>query len=165
SRFCIRRVRISKLSDLLPALEAAGYYMEDDVVDQSSMVVEIPIDHGEGIRGLEAVSMWEQLALAAFLQKHWSDNQVSSTITFDPEREGPMLKYALDYYQYQLKGISFLPRLDYGAFPQMPYEAIDEEKYREMIKRIKNVGLHMVEDTDQNEPEAERYCSNDRCTL
>ncbi|KAJ1942916.1 hypothetical protein FBU59_003060, partial [Linderina macrospora] len=161
SRFCIRRVRISKLSDLLPALESAGYYMEDDVVDNSSMVVEIPIDHGEGIRGLEQVSMWEQLALAAFLQKHWSDNQVSSTITFDPEREGPMLKHALDYYQYQLKGISFLPRLDYGAFPQMPYEAIDENKYNEMIKGIKSVGLHLVEDTDQNEPEAERYCNND----
>jgi hypothetical protein len=40
--------------------------------------------------------MWEQLAFAAFLQRHWADNQVSCTVTFDPETEGPQLKHALD---------------------------------------------------------------------
>jgi len=30
--------------------------------------------------------------------------QVSCTVTFDPEREGPQLIQALEYYQYQLKG-------------------------------------------------------------
>ncbi|KAJ1957754.1 hypothetical protein GGI12_004935, partial [Dipsacomyces acuminosporus] len=132
SRFCIRRIRVSKLSDLLPTLKQMGYYMEDDLVDRSSMVVEIPIDHGEGIRGLKDVSMWEQLALAAFLQRYWSDNQVSCTVTFDPQAEGRQLSLALNYYQYQLKGICFLPRTEQGAFPQMPYEAIDESRYSQM---------------------------------
>lgn len=45
--------------------------------------------------------------------------QVSCTITFDPETEGKHLTHALDYFQYQLKGVSFLPRIDYGAFPQV----------------------------------------------
>lgn len=45
--------------------------------------------------------------------------QVSCTITFDPETEGQHLAHALDYFQYQLKGVSFLPRTDYGAFPQV----------------------------------------------
>lgn len=40
--------------------------------------------------------MWEQLAFAAFLQRHWADNQVSCTVTFDPEKEGHQLKHALD---------------------------------------------------------------------
>jgi hypothetical protein len=44
--------------------------------DPRSVVVEFPIDTGAGMRSLDAVSMWEQLALAAFLQRHWSDNQV-----------------------------------------------------------------------------------------
>lgn len=30
-------------------------------------------------------------------------------MTFDPETEGPHLAQALEYFQYQLKGISFLP--------------------------------------------------------
>lgn len=44
---------------------------------------------------------------------------MSCTITFDPETEGQHLSHALDYFQYQLKGVSFLPRVDYGAFPQV----------------------------------------------
>lgn len=45
--------------------------------------------------------------------------QLSCTVTFDPETEGPHLAHALDYFQYHLKSVSFLPRMDYGAFPQV----------------------------------------------
>ncbi|KAJ2326027.1 hypothetical protein IWW51_002489 [Coemansia sp. RSA 2702] len=166
SRFCIRRVRVSKQSDILPALKQAGYAVEEDVVDTSSMVVEIPVDHGAGVRGLRDVSMWEQLALVALLQRCWSDNQVSATVTFDPATEGPQLRHALDYYQYQLKGVSFLPRVDSGAFPQMPYEAISEDVYKQMAAKIKpEAQLHLVKDSEQRDAEAERFCSNEQCLL
>ncbi len=46
--------------------------------------------------------MWEQLAFAAFLQRHWADNQVSCTVTFDPEKEGPQLQHALDLVRQAL---------------------------------------------------------------
>ncbi|KAJ1664668.1 hypothetical protein EV178_003912 [Coemansia sp. RSA 1646] len=169
SRFCIRRVRVSKRSDLLPALRDSGYHIEEDVVDKSSVVVEFPIDHGEGVRGLKDVSIWEQLSLAALLQRVWSDNQVSCTVTFDPCSEGNQLGSALDYFQYQLKGVSFLPRIDNGAFPQMPYEAIDEAKYRQMVACImpeRKCKLHTLIDGSENtDPEPERYCTSDRCVL
>ena len=84
---------------------------------------------GEGVRTLDKVSMWEQLSLAALAQRYWADNQVSCTVTFDPETEGSQIANALDVFQYQLKGISFLPRLEAGAYKQMPYESIDEETY------------------------------------
>lgn len=35
-------------------------------------------------------------------------------------------------HQYDLKGISFLPRLELGAYPQMPYETITEEEYKQV---------------------------------
>jgi hypothetical protein len=77
SRFYIRRVRIDAGSELLPDLVASGYKIEPAVTDpEHTRVVEIPIDCGEGIRTLDDVSMWEQLSLAAFLQKYWADNQV-----------------------------------------------------------------------------------------
>ena len=37
---------------------------------------------------LSELSIWEQFQLAAFLQRHWADNQVSCTVTFNPEKEG-----------------------------------------------------------------------------
>ncbi len=39
---------------------------------------------------------------------------------------------AFQQFQYDLKGISFLPRLDAGAYPQMPYQEISEAQYREV---------------------------------
>ncbi|KAJ1896179.1 hypothetical protein LPJ66_004142 [Kickxella alabastrina] len=171
SRFCIRRVRLALTSALLPALERAGYRVQPDSVDLSAAVVEFPVDHGEGMRGLSEVSMWEQLALAALLQRCWSDNQVSCTVTFDPETEGPQMARALEYYQYQLKSVSFLPRVPGGApFPQMPYEAMDEVTYRQMVSRIKSVeesGLRLGDmiGPAEGEPEPERYCSTDTCLV
>ena len=93
------------------------------------MVVEVPVRVKENIRTQDQVSMWEKLEFAALLQEHWADNQVSVTVTFDPEKEGHQIKYALDHFQYNLKGVSFLPNVSKGSYPQMPYETITPEEF------------------------------------
>ena len=64
--------------------------------------------------------------------------QVSCTVTFDPEVDHEQLAPALELYQYQLKGVSLLPRVKFGAFPQMPYEAVSEAVFKE------HVSLHVM---------------------
>lgn len=158
----IRRMRLSKWSDLIEPLRKAGYRIEPAVgSEETTLVVEIPVKIEEDVRTVAHVSMWEQLAMAAFLQKYWADNQVSATITFDPTLEGPQIVHALNYYQYQLKGISFLPRLSSGAYPQMPYEAIDEATYH---KRLSELSALVFGDTHEA-AEQERFCTSDRCTI
>lgn len=163
SRYYIRRMRLSITSPLIPALEKAGYVLEPAFgSEDSTLVVGIPVDVGEGIRTASDLSLWEQLSLAAFIQKYWADNQVSCTVTFDPETEGDQIAPALDYFQYQLKGISFLPRLDYGAYPQMPYEAVDKETYEELLSNVKRLSFGRIKGDDV---EAERFCDNDVCEI
>jgi len=79
--------------------------VEPCIVDPNTSIVSFPIDAGYGVRTLAEVSMWEQLSLASLLQRYWADNQVSCTITFDPVRDGPHIKHALEYFQYNLKGV------------------------------------------------------------
>ena len=87
--------RLASSSPLVGALRAAGYVVEPAETDpERTLVVEFPVDVGANVRELKDVSMWEQLALAAFLQRHWADNQVSCTVTFDPETEAAMLPHA-----------------------------------------------------------------------
>jgi len=163
SRFYIRRMRLSKHSELLEALLKAGYTIEPAVgSEESTVVIEIPVDIGEGIRTASEITMWEQLSIAAFMQKYWADNQVSCTVTFDPQLEGPQLQYALNYFQYQLKGISFLPRLKQGAYAQMPYEAIDEKIYTKMTKKLTKVYFGRVKGEEAN---IDKFCNNDVCEL
>lgn len=174
-------MRLSKGSELVAPLVASGYSVVDAVGDPRTVVVEIPVDVGQRVRTLSAVSMWEQLALAAFLQAHWADNQVrperrvvlvclhlptaqvSCTVTFDPETEGGHLQHAIDIYQYQLKGVSFLPRLSLGAYPQMPYEAISEEQYNALVSRISiPLGLSTVmQDGGSEVPD--KFCDASGC--
>ena len=163
SKFYIRRIRLSKLSPLIPPLEKAGYNIEPAFgSEDSTVVVDVPVDVGEGVRTLSQVPMWEQLSLAAFMQKYWADNQVSCTVTFDPETEGPQIPYALNYFQYQLKGISLLPKTEVGAYKQMPYEEITEKEYHKMVKKLSFLSFRQVKG---NEAVIERFCNNDTCEL
>ncbi len=163
SRYYIRRMRLGITSSLVPSLEKAGYKIEPAFgSEDTTVVVDIPVDLGEGVRTLDEVSMWEQLSLAALAQRYWADNQVSCTVTFDPETEGSQIANALDIFQYQLKGVSFLPRLEAGAYQQMPYEAIDEETYQNMIENLGKLNFGRVRG---EEIIIERFCDNDVCEI
>jgi adenosylcobalamin-dependent ribonucleoside-triphosphate reductase len=163
SRFYIRRMRLSKHSELLEPLKKANYKLEPAFgSEDTTMVVEVPVDVGEGIRTAAELSVWEQFSLAAFLQRHWADNQVSCTATFDPETEADQLPHVLNYFQYRLKGISLLPRHELGAYKQMPYESIDEKTYNKMISKLGKLSFGVIK---HEEAEVDKFCNNDSCEI
>ena len=164
SRFYIRRMRLSKGSELVPALLAANYTVEPAVdAPNDTVVLEVPVDVGKGIRTSKEVSMWEQLSLAIFLQEYWADNQVSCTVTFDPKTEGHQLEHALNYAQTKLKGISFLPRVEKGAYAQMPYEEITEEVYKSRVAVL--LPLVLPTGVVKEAPVPERGCDGSSCEI
>lgn len=160
----IRRIRVAIGSELHKILAKAGYHIEDAVNEANTVVVEIPVEPMIEMRTEEQVSMWEQLEMTAFLQHYWADNQVSCTVKFDPEKEGPEMARALEYYQYHLKGISFLPKpkKNIKIYPQMPYEPITKEEYLEKTKNLRKVDFTVL---TVKEGGSDKYCSNDTCTL
>jgi adenosylcobalamin-dependent ribonucleoside-triphosphate reductase len=163
SRWYLRRVRLALGSPLVKPLQEAGYIIEPCVgQEDSTVVVAIPVKIHEPMRTLRQVTMWEQLEMAAFMQRYWADNQVSVTITFDPETEGSHIANALNFYQYRLKGVSFLPRLAKGAFAQMPYEEITEEVYNELAYKLSDLDFDTVKG---NKAEVERFCDGEACVL
>lgn len=167
SRFYIRRVRLGNNSPLIQELINNGYHVEPDVMQpDTTVVVSFPIDIGKGVKTIKDTNMFEQLALASFMQKYWADNQVSCTVTFNKATEGQHLASALNYYQYELKGISFLPSFENSTpYPQMPYEEIDEEKYSRMIKTIKSSHLSSKLKQEQVEKHDSNFCDSDSCSI
>jgi adenosylcobalamin-dependent ribonucleoside-triphosphate reductase len=156
--FYIRRVRIGNSSPLLEACRQAGYKVEQDVKDGNVSCVEIPV--AINCRTVDKVSIWEQVELAAFIQKWWADNQVSCTVTFKPE-EAKDIPNILKYHQYDLKAISFLPVTEKGAYDQMPYEAISKETYDKLVKNLKPLVIEHI--SQDSKPEL--YCDADKCEL
>ena len=82
--------------------------------------------------------------------------------TFDPKTEGKQIASALDYFQYQLKGISFLPKMELGAYKQMPYEEITEKQYKKMVDSLGFLSFRQVKG---NEAEVDKFCNNDTCEI
>ena len=61
-----------------------------------------------------------------------------------------------------MKGISFLPKLELGAYKQMPYEEITKEEYDSMVKSLSYLSFRQVKG---NEAEVEKFCNNDTCEI
>ena len=168
---------------MLPALRRAGYPIEPCIgQEESVVVVSFPAYSGDNVTIQDDVSIFEQFSLAAFLQRYWADNQVSCTISFNPETETSKISKCLDYFQYQLKGCSLLPRINLSMYPQAPYEAIDKATYEEMTKDLKPINWDLEDmvieqqqtvpacectkdDVDIAVPAESSYCEMDRTVL
>ena len=155
--YYIRRVRVGVTDPLLIALREAGYRMELDHYDDSRMAVEFPVR--SRLRSPKP-DMWGQLEMAATLQKWWADNQVSATVTFDPEKDD--LAAALSVYDSQLKGVSFLPESPDGpaAYAQMPYEEINKQQYLEMAAELREIDF-----SGKSAKELQPEMGCDACTI
>ena len=94
----MRAIRFGADDAMVPLFEAAGYTVEDDLVSANTKVVYFPVAT-EHRRAERDVSIFEKIHLAAFAQKHWADNAVSVTVTFDPEREAEHLATVLHMHE------------------------------------------------------------------
>jgi adenosylcobalamin-dependent ribonucleoside-triphosphate reductase len=157
--YYIRRIRFAADSDMLPALEAAGYKIEPDHYSPNTMCVEFPVHEQHFKKGKRDISMWEQLEIAAQYQQYWADNSVSVTITFKPD-EAKDIKTALEMYETRLKAVSFL-RYEETGYVQAPYEPITKEQYEQMNENITPVQRF---NTDEGGA-GTKFCDGDNCTI
>lgn len=168
SEFYLRRIRFQSNSPVLPHLIQAGYNVVPDIYGQekgkeNTMVVEFPIHEPYFSKGKSQVSMWEQLALAAAMQRYWADNQVSITVHFTKE-EAKDIPMALELYQHQLKSVSFLPYDPHSVYALAPYEEISESAYGTLAQKLLPVELpyNVLDIHQEAQPKG---CDSDGCEI
>ena len=156
--YYIRRIRVLADHPLVEMCREAGYQLEPDRYSSNTMVVSFPVAIPHLGRRKADVSLREKVDLAAQMQRFWSDNQVSCTAEFDPEREADEVPRILSAYEDRLKAIVFLPSAGHG-YEQPPYEEITREQYEKMVKDLKPLRGHLPH---EHELEA-RYCEGGVC--
>ena len=172
--YYFRRVRVTRTSPLIPALEAAGYILEEAVQEANTVVVTFPVHHkraNEQEALQRDLTIWEQVSLASLLQKHWADNQVSCTVKFKTD-EASQIKTVLEHFEHSLKGISFLPFWDAAElrkqvddhgeplYHQLPYESVTEKEYLALKSQLRPLDLS----TAVHEV-TERFCDSASCEV
>ena len=138
SQFYIRRVRIAGDSPLLKLLERHGYGAEptvrfDGTKDYNTWVVSFPCRVPEGTVLAEQCSAIQQLEVVRRLQRDWSDNSVSVTVTYRKDELPAIKKWLQEHYELT-KSVSFLLYSGHG-FVQAPLEPISEAEYEALVAR------------------------------
>ena len=160
-----RAIRFANSDPMLPLFKLANYRVEpaSESPDTTSVVF-FPIK-SEAKRSEKDVSIYEKMALAATAQRYWSDNSVSVTISFDPEKEASAIGTALHMYDGQLKTVSFLPSGNH-VYPQMPYTQITAEDYEnDGVMRLFPIDFSGVYAGMAADAIGEAYCTTDACEV
>lgn len=158
--YFLRRLRVAADHPLVELCRDAGYEVQPDRDSDDTAVVAFPVRVRGQARSRREVPVSEQLDLAVKMQQVWSDNQVSCTATFDPEREQAELAGLLHERQSSLKAVSLLP---WGApgYEQAPYEEISAQTYEQRSSGLEPLAGRLAHDP-RHEPQS---CESESCEL
>ena len=163
-KFFNRAIRFANSDPMLPLFKMAQYRVEPaSESPETTSVVFFPIKT-EAKRAEKEVSIYEKMDLAATAQFYWSDNSVSVTVTFDPEKESKEIGTALRMFEGRMKTVSFLP-MGNAVYPQMPYTQITEAEYEEAIMKLFPIDLEGVYAGMASDAIGEAYCTTDACEV
>jgi hypothetical protein len=163
-KFFNRAIRFANSDPMLPLFKMANYRVEpaSESPDTTSVVF-FPIK-SLAERAEKDVTIFEKMSLAATAQRYWSDNSVSVTVSFDPEKESEHVGTVLHMYDGQLKTVSFLPSGNF-VYPQMPYTQIAEEEYEDAIMKLFPIDFAGVYAGMAADAVGEAYCTTDACEI
>ncbi len=160
-----RLVRFSKADPMVVLFRQAGYKVE--VAQESpdtTVIVYFPIK-SKAVRSEREVTLFEKANMAATAQRFWSDNSVSVTLSFDPEKEAEHVAAVLGMYEGALKTVSFLPMLAEGAYAQMPYSRSTEQDFEEAKFSLFKVDFSPIYEGKALEAVGEEFCTTDACEV
>ncbi|CAB4174877.1 RTPR, ribonucleoside-triphosphate reductase, adenosylcobalamin-dependent [uncultured Caudovirales phage] len=162
--YFLRAIRFANNEPMLPLFVASGYLVEPaSESPESTSVVFFPIK-SSAKRSEKDVSIFEKTALAAMAQRHWSDNSVSVTVSFDAEKEKDAVGTVLHMFDGQLKTVSFLP-MGNKTYPQMPYSQMTQEEYEKYTLSLLPIDFTDVYDGMASDAIGEKYCNTDFCEI
>jgi len=137
SPFYLRRIRINALDPLAKAMMEMGYPWNPEVgqneVDMSTVVVEFPVKSPQG-QTKGDVGAIEQLEDYLMFMKHYVDHNVSITVHVRDHEWNDVEEFVWEHWD-EIMAVSFLP-YDDSFYDLLPYEAITESKYDELVKAL-----------------------------
>ena len=174
SKYYIRRVRMNEDDAIAKFLmEQMPELMEKEKFSKNGMVVSIPIESPSTSRFRDQTTAKELFMRALNFNVNWvseghrkgaNKHNVSVTISVKDD-EWTELGELMWSHRESYGGISLLP-YDGGTYVQAPFEEIDEAKFKEMSKLVKEVDLRQVIEMDDYTERSELIaCSGGACEL
>jgi ribonucleoside-diphosphate reductase alpha chain len=167
SKQYIRRVRADKKDPLAEYMSEAGFPVEQDVMNQSSVVFSFPIKAPKDSIVVKEVGAMQQLRLWKKYQDHWCEHKPSITVYYTDNEFFEVCQWLWENFD-SVSGISLLPVSDH-VYQQAPYEDITMEQYKELVKAMpKEINwddLQHFEQEDNTTGSQELACVGGACEI
>jgi len=170
SPYYIRRTRLTTASPLYRVLQESGFtmYPENgtDVETTDKWVVEFPVKSPEGSITNGTRTALQQLEFWKLVKINWTTGNPSCTISYRRHEIEDIENWVYDN-QDMIGGIAFLPYDDH-IYPLAPYEAIDEDTYKEMVESQPKVLWELLtkyETEDHSTASRELACMSGVCEI
>ena len=170
SQYYIRRIRISATDPLFEMLKDQGVAYHPEVGQSKSTattyVFEFPVKAPKGSIFKDDLTAIEQLEHWKLVKESFTEHNPSVTISVGDSEWIDVANWI--YKNWDLVGgLSFLPRNDH-VYQLAPYEAIDKERYNEMIKNFPELDFSKIvtyEAEDETELAKELACVSGTCEI
>lgn len=170
SEYYIRRVRIASHDPLFELLRDQGvpYFPEvgQTMENATTFVVEFPVKSPEGAICNKDVNAIQQLEYWKKVKENYTEHNPSITVYVESHEWIQVANWVYNHWDI-VGGISFLPKSDH-VYQLAPYEAIDKEKYEEMVKNFPDLDfslLYVYENEDMTEQKHELACMGGACEI
>lgn len=167
SRYFIRRIRMSSTDALVGMCRELNYAVEyvrnfDGTENRDTVVVSFPCEFSEQTVLAHDMTAVQQLELVKNMQSCWADNSVSVTVYYRREELPEIRTWMKNNYATSLKTVSFLLHSDHG-FAQAPYEQIDQQRYEQLLRRVKPLTQLLITHDDTGFTDLE--CASGVCPV
>jgi ribonucleotide reductase alpha subunit len=164
--YFIRRVRFPSHSEFIPYLQSCNVPLEYEIAldgrpRHNMMVASFPCKFDEDAKTSKDFTAIDQLNLVKKLQTVWADQAVSVTVYYKLNEIDSIKEWLKENYDESIKTVSFLLHSGHG-FIQPPLEEITQDKYIEMIAKIKSFGKLVLTNDDILDT---AECSNGVCPI
>ena len=167
AEYYIRRVRSDKKDPLAVFMANNGFPVEQDFHSPESLVFSFPVKSPKKSVTVRQVGAMEQLELWKAYQNHWCEHKPSITIYYTDDEFLQVAQWIWDNFDL-CSGISLLPYSDH-VYQQAPYEEINSDKYKELLKTMpKNINWENLKDfeTEDNTTGSQEFaCVGGACEL
>lgn len=180
-KYIFNNVTFGKHDPLVPLCRASGYKVIDHPMDASAVLITFPVkwsdvpftkvekvlDGKPVIMEVNVETAIEQLERYKLLQNAWCQQNVSSTISYNPEEVPEIVSWLLENWDSYV-GVSFLFRADPTksamdlGYPFLPQEVVTEDAYDAYVANLQPMSLEKANTFDEFQDEA---CATGACPI
>ena len=170
ARYYIRRIRISATDALFKMLKDQGVPYQPEVgqpeESASTYVFEFPVKSPDGSLYKDDVSAIDQLEHWKLVKEYYTEHNPSVTVSVSDDEWIAVANWVYKNWDI-VGGLSFLPR-DNHVYQLAPYEAIDEQRYADLSKRLAHIDYSKIityEKSDELDVKNELACVAGVCEI